>query len=168
MGWRVGGAFPDLPKLVLIVAPHTSNRDFFVGLAAKFALGLDAVWIGKHSIFRWPVAGLLRRWGGIPVVRHEKHDVVQRIAAEFAARERMVFALSPEGTRRRITPWRTGFYHVARAAGVPILPVALDYATRTIHIGTPLTATGDYDADMAAPRALFAAATPRHPDAFAL
>ena len=134
-GWRFVGEFPDVPRFVCLVAPHTSNWDFFVALAAKWALGLGATWIGKNSIFRWPVAGFLRRIGGVPVDRNSPHGVVHQMVDAFATAPRMVFVLAPEGTRKRVEHWRSGYWHVAHEARVPIVPVGLDYARKTVVIG---------------------------------
>jgi 1-acyl-sn-glycerol-3-phosphate acyltransferase len=155
LGWRVEGDMPNRPKFVLIVAPHTSNWDFPVGMSAKLALGLAAAWVGKHTIFRWPFGGLLRSVGGIPVDRSASNDVVQQMVAEFARRERMVFALAPEGTRKKVERWKTGFYHIARGAGVPIVPVALDWGVKAIRIMPAFETTGNADADIAALRLMF-------------
>lgn len=155
LGWRVEGEIPNQPKFVLIVAPHTSNWDFPVGMSAKLALGLGAAWVGKHTIFRWPFGHLLRALGGIPVDRSASNDIVQQIVAEFARRPRMVFALAPEGTRTKVERWKTGFYHIARGAGVPIVPVAFDWEQRAIRIMSPFTPTGDADSDIAELRRLF-------------
>ena len=146
---------PNLGKFVLIVAPHTSNWDFPVGMSAKLALGLGAVWVGKHTIFRGPFGRLLRSLGGIPVDRSASNDIVQHVVSEFARRPRMVFALAPEGTRRKVERWKTGFYHIARGAAVPIVPVALDWEARAIRIMRPFQPTGDAETDIAALRRLF-------------
>jgi 1-acyl-sn-glycerol-3-phosphate acyltransferase len=158
-GWRFSGTLPDLPKFVIIVAPHTSNWDFVVGVYAKLALGLDAMWIGKHTLFRWPLAPLLRRLGGVPVVRDKSHNVVAQVVAEFSARERMVFALAPEGTRAHVEQWRSGYWHIARQAGVPIVPVGLDYASKTVAIGEPLVPGAAIEPDEKALQQFFTAAT---------
>lgn len=155
LDWRVEGDMPNLPKFVLIVAPHTSNWDFPIGMGAKLALGLRASWVGKHTIFRWPFGGLLKSLGGIPVDRSATNDIVQQVVGEFARRDRMVFALAPEGTRTKVERWKTGFYHIARGAGVPIVPVALDFAARVIRILPAVSPSGDVDGDTAALRALF-------------
>ncbi len=155
LGWRVEGDMPNTGRFVLIVAPHTSNWDFPVGLSAKLALGLAASWVGKHTIFRWPFGVLLRRVGGIPVDRSASNDVVQQMVAEFARRPRMVFALAPEGTRKKVERWKTGFYHIAHGAAVPIVPVALDWERRTLRILPAFATTGNADADIAALRGLF-------------
>lgn len=156
MGWNIDGSIPNVPKLVVIAAPHTSNWDFVVGVAAKLALGLDAMWLGKDTLFRGPLGLLMRRLGGRPVDRAASHDVVKDVVDEFARRERLVLALAPEGTRKRVERWRTGFYHIAHAAGVPIVPVALNFGARAIQIGSPFSTTGDVDADIRALQQRFA------------
>ncbi len=157
LDFRVEGDLPNLPKFVIIAAPHTSNWDFPVGMAAKLALGLGAVWIGKHTIFRGPFGTILRVLGGIPVDRSASSDVVAQIVAEFARRAQMVVALAPEGTRKKVERWKTGFYRIARGANVPIVPVALDFGSRVVRIMPAFTTTGDADADIAALRSLFGA-----------
>ena len=157
MGWRIAGDIPDLPRMVLVVAPHSSNWDFIVGVAAKLALRLRVTYLGKDALFRFPLGILMRRLGGIPVDRSSSNAVVQAIVREFAQRRQMILAIAPEGTRRRVERWRTGFYHIARAAGVPIVPVAFDWAAREVQIQSPFLPAGDPDADIAALRTRFAA-----------
>lgn len=152
MGWRIDGSIPDLPKMVIIVAPHSSNWDFVVGVAAKAAMRLRVKFLGKDSLFRFPLGLLMRRLGGIPVDRSTASDVVTSVVAQFDRRHRMLLAIAPEGTRRPVDRWRTGFYHIARGAGVPILPIAFDWASTTIRIGEPFSPTGDLDADLHALR----------------
>jgi 1-acyl-sn-glycerol-3-phosphate acyltransferase len=142
-GWRIEGNFPDVPKLVVVLAPHTSNRDFFVGVAAMFALRIRVKFLGKEALFRWPTNRLMHWLGGIPVDRSTPHGVVRQMVDEFARREQLALALAPQGTRRKGTPWREGFYHIALGAGVLIVPVTLDYTLRVLGIGLPLRPTGD-------------------------
>jgi 1-acyl-sn-glycerol-3-phosphate acyltransferase len=156
LGFRIEGTIPNLPKFVLIVAPHTTAWDFPVGMAAKLALALDAMWFGKDTLFRFPFGAILRAVGGMPVDRSASNDVVQQVAAEFANRKRLVLALAPEGTRKRVERWRTGFYHIAHAASVPIVPVAFDWQARAVRILAPFVTTGAVDVDIAALRQLFA------------
>ena len=156
MGWDVTGEIPNLPKLVIIAAPHTSNWDFVVGVAAKLALRLDVMWLGKDTLFRGPLGGLMRRLGGHPVDRSASHDVVKGVVQEFERRERLVLALAPEGTRKRVERWRTGFYHIAHAARVPIVPVALNFGEKQVQIGPMFVTTGDVDADIRALQQRFA------------
>ena len=149
MGWRIEGAIPDLPKMVLIVAPHSSNWDFIVGVAAKLAMRLRVKYLGKDSLFRFPLGPIMRYLGGIPVDRSSSNDVVSSIRAEFERNRQLILAIAPEGTRTRVERWKTGFYHIARGAGVPILPVALNWQRRTIQIFEPFATTGDMDNDLA-------------------
>jgi 1-acyl-sn-glycerol-3-phosphate acyltransferase len=148
-GWRFEGGFPDLPKFVIIVAPHTSNWDFLVGIRAVFALGLRASFIAKHTLFRGPAGVWLRRMDGIAVDRAAPHGLVDQVVKTFRERERFLVALTPSGTRRLGTPWKMGFYRIALGAGVPIVPVAFDYATKAIRIGAPLAPCGDLEQDLA-------------------
>lgn len=154
-GWRLVGSFPDLPKFVIIVAPHTSNWDFPVGLAAKMALRLKVTFLAKNSLFTFPLGILMRGVGGMPVDRSASHDLVTGIVSEFRTRDQLVLVVAPEGTRRKVERWKTGFYHIARGAAVPIVPVALDWGNRTVRIGKPFHTTGNADADIAALRAWY-------------
>ncbi len=163
-GWHFEGSVPDLPKFVIIVAPHTSNWDFFVGVGALFSLGLRVAFFGKDSIFRGPLGPVMRWLGGIPVDRSVSRDRVSESVAAFKAHDKLVLGMAPEGTRKRVEEWKTGFYHVARGAGVPIIPVAFDYAKKAIVIGNPFTPTGDVDADIAKLRALFADVPAKRPE----
>jgi 1-acyl-sn-glycerol-3-phosphate acyltransferase len=163
MGWRVEGTMPDVPKLVIIAAPHSSNWDFVVGIAAKLALRLQVLWFGKDSLFRGPMGPLMRSLGGMPVDRSSASDVVNQIVGEFGRRDRMILALAPEGTRKRVERWRTGFYHIAHGARVPVVPVALNWGARAIQIGSTFVTTGDLEADMAELQGRFAGVDGRKP-----
>lgn len=145
-GWRLDGPIPDRAKLVVIAAPHRSNWDFVIGIAAKFALGIDVAWLGKHTLFRGPAGWLFRRWGGVPVDRRSPHATVSTAVERFAVADRLVLALAPEGTRRAVE-WKTGFWHIAHGAGVPILPVAFDWHARVIRFA-PVVEPTDLSADM--------------------
>ncbi len=147
--WRVEGAFPDVPRAVLIVAPHTSNWDFPIGVAAKLALRLRVIFLGKHTLFTFPLGILMRRLGGMPVDRSGSFDMVNSIVAEFQRRDRLFLVVAPEGTRKHVERWRTGFYHIAHRAGVPIVPIAFNWRDRAVQIQPPFDTTGDADADIA-------------------
>ncbi|MBX7119665.1 MAG: lysophospholipid acyltransferase family protein [Gemmatimonadaceae bacterium] len=155
-GWRFTGAdFPDARKFVLIVAPHTSNWDFIVGIRAMYALGIRGTFLGKDTLFRFPLGILMRFLGGFPVDRSKKSDVVTQ-TAELAQRlDKAIIVLSPEGTRSRVDRWRSGFYWIAVQAGIPILPVAFDFSTKAVHLHPLFTPTGDADTDLAYLRSLF-------------
>lgn len=167
-GWKVIGNFPHQPKGVIIVAPHTSNWDFVVAFWAYLAIDLRANWFGKHTIFFWPVGVLFRHFGGIPIHRETRSasQAVDLYAEEFAKRPRMYLAIAPEGTRRKVSEWKSGFYRIAVRASVPIVPVALDFRFKRIIIGEAFEPRGDYDGEIARIRAMFAGVTARHPEQF--
>jgi 1-acyl-sn-glycerol-3-phosphate acyltransferase len=162
-GWRIEGEFPNLPRFVVIVAPHTSNWDFFVGVMAVFAIGLRVTFLGKNTVFRWPASAVLRWLGGVPVDRTSAHNVVQQTIDLFHSRPQMTLALSPEGTRKKLPAWRTGFWYVARGAGVPIVPAAFDYPAKLITISAPFAPGEDIDADISRLRAHYDARMAKHP-----
>jgi 1-acyl-sn-glycerol-3-phosphate acyltransferase len=162
-GWRVVGAFPDLPKLVLIGAPHSSNWDGVWGFAAKLALGLDIKVLGKHSLFRVPLLGALLRWlGVIPIDRGAAHGVVGQMAAMMQAADRLWLGLAPEGTRKPVEHWKTGFWKIAHVAGVPVLPAYFHYPDKIIGIGPPFELGDDMAADLARIRAWYRPWQGRH------
>ncbi|MDH7451910.1 lysophospholipid acyltransferase family protein [Luteimonas composti] len=154
-GWRLTGEFPDLPKLVLIAAPHSSNWDGVWGFAAKLALGLEIRVLGKAQLFRWPLAPLMRRLGVIPIDRSAPQGTVGQAVALIQRSERIWYALAPEGTRKRVERWKTGFWKIAHQAQVPILPAYFHYPERRIGLGEPFHTTGDMEADLAALRAWY-------------
>ena len=149
LGWRIEGDVPDHPRMVAIVAPHTSNWDFPVGLAARFALRLDASWLGKHTLFRPPFGWIMRRWGGIAVDRSAAHDVVTQTIEAFKTRPQVFLVITPEGTRKKVARWKTGFWHIAKGAGVPILPIVFDWGSRVIHFLPAFTPRENVDEDVA-------------------
>jgi 1-acyl-sn-glycerol-3-phosphate acyltransferase len=148
LGWGFEGAVPNVSKAVIIVAPHTSNWDFLIGVAALFALGLRAIFLGKHTLFKGPLGVVMRWLGGIPVDRRTARGVVDETVELFAGTEQLILALSPEGTRGSVDRWRTGFYYVALEARVPIVPVAFDYSRRLIRFGERFDPTGDLERDL--------------------
>lgn len=145
-GWRIEGVVPDRAKLVIIAAPHRSNWDFVIGLAAKFALGIDVAFLAKHTLFRGPAGWFFRYWGGIPVDRRAPQATVSTAVARFASSERLLLTVAPEGTRKAVE-WKTGFWHIARGAGVPILPVAFDWGQHVIRF-MPMLEPAELEADM--------------------
>ena len=163
LGWHFEGVIPDVPRCVLILAPHTSNWDFVIGLAALLALDLRVTWLGKHQIFRPPFGRLCRALGGVPVDRAAPGGVVEQAAAVLAPPRSAFLAVAPEGTRRKVERWKSGFWRIARAAGVPILPVAFDYRTRAVALGELYMPTADYAADLAELQRRFTADMARNP-----
>lgn len=148
MRWRIEGEIPNLKKMVIIGAPHTTNWDFVIGMSALMALGVRVHWIGKDTIFKWPVKYVWHWLGGEPVDRFHAHGVVEQIIQKFSAHDQFILGLSPEGTRRDIPKWRSGFYHVSVGAGVPILLVAFDFPSKTLRIGELFYPTSNPDSDM--------------------
>jgi 1-acyl-sn-glycerol-3-phosphate acyltransferase len=161
-GWSLVGAFPDVPKLVLIAAPHSSWWDGVWGLLIKVAIGADVRFMGKQELFRWPLGGLLRRLGGMPIDRGAAKGVVEQMIEQFQQRERLWLGIAPEGTRKLVARWRSGFWHIAHDAGVPIFPVAFHYPDKTIQLGPLFATTGDMDADIAGLRAFYAPFKGKH------
>jgi 1-acyl-sn-glycerol-3-phosphate acyltransferase len=160
--WGFDGEIPNLSKAVIIVAPHTSNWDFVIGAAGMLALGLRIRFLGKHTLFNGPLAPLMNGLGGIPVDRTQPGgSVVEDMASLFGCEESLLLALSPEGTRSSVDRWKTGFHRIARAAGVPIVAVALDYGTRKIRFGPVLTPSEDIDRDVAVFEEFFSTARGR-------
>jgi 1-acyl-sn-glycerol-3-phosphate acyltransferase len=142
-GWRIEGDVPDEPKLVLVGAPHTTNLDFVLTKLTAGALGVRLSWVGKRSLFPGPLGTVGRRLGGIPVDRASSQGFVDAMVAEFRRRERFYLALMPAGSRATPDRWRSGFYVIARDAGVPILLVAFDWGRRTMRLGPMLHARVD-------------------------
>jgi len=162
-GWRFAGAFPDTARFVIAVAPHTSNWDFLHGAAAMFALDLRLSFIGKHTLFVWPASAFLRWMGGIPVDRSSAHGAVGEAIASFAGASSRVLVIAPEGTRRKVERYKTGFLHIARGAGVPVVLVGLDYGTRTVRIGPVIEVGEDIEAERVRVEAHFARIPGRYP-----
>jgi len=148
-GWRIAGEVPNVAKLVAIVAPHSTNWDVIWGLLFKIGLRLDIRFIGKREAFFWPVGPLLRGFGGIPVDRSASHGLVEEMRVLFESSERCWLALAPEGTRKKVHKWKTGFWHIAREARVPILLAYFHYPEKTIGFGPLFYPTDDVAADMA-------------------
>ncbi len=155
-GWSLVGEFPDTSKLVLIVAPHSSWWDGFWGLLIKAAIGVDLHFMGKQELFRWPLGGVLRRLGGMPIDRGAAKGVVEQMIDQFHQRDDLWLGIAPEGTRKPVKRWKSGFWHIARDAGVPIFPVAFHYPDKTIHLGPLFDTSASMSADLARLRAWYA------------
>ncbi len=146
-GWKLTGSFPDIKKCVVIVVPHTSWWDFVLGLVVRKVIGEEIHYVGKASLFKPPFGWFFRWMGGAPIDRSRSSDSVRLIASIFEERDTFRLALSPEGTRKKVAEWRTGFYYIARTAGVPIILVAFDFGKKQVRISKPYTPTGDKEAD---------------------
>jgi len=156
LGWNAIGKEIPNPKLVLIGAPHTSNWDFPLMLLVVLKLRLKVFWMGKHTLFRFPFGGLMRWLGGIPIDRTSSHNVVQQMTDEYARHAELIVLIPPEGTRSKVDRWKTGFYHIARNAGVPILLGYVDAPKKEAGLADFFTPTGDLEEDMAEIREFYA------------
>jgi 1-acyl-sn-glycerol-3-phosphate acyltransferase len=163
-GWKAVGEVPKERRFVLIAAPHTSNWDFlyFVGLTED--LGIMPHFMGKKSLFRWPVRKFMFDMGGVAVDRASKQNYVEQMIDEFEKRDEFMLTIAPEGTRGKVKAWKTGFYHIAMGAKVPIVIGMMDYSKKTGGLGSAIWPTGDYAADMAHIKKQYDGVIPRHPD----
>jgi 1-acyl-sn-glycerol-3-phosphate acyltransferase len=165
VGWRVEGRLPPgVSRAVVIAAPHTTNWDLPYMLAVSWVLGVRPSWLGKRELFRWPLGWLMRWLGGIPVDRGRRGNMVEQAAARLRDADRLFLVIPPSGTRSRAAHWKSGFYHVARAARVPIVCAFLDYATRTGGIGPVFVPTGDLGGDMDRLRVFYREVRGKYPD----
>jgi 1-acyl-sn-glycerol-3-phosphate acyltransferase len=162
-GWRVEGTLPPGIKAVAIAYPHTTNWDLPFMLAVAYRLGVRPSWLGKRQIFRRPFGGFMRWLGGIPVDRSARTNMVAQVVERFAEIDRLFLVIPPSATRHKAAHWKSGFYHIARGAGVPILCTFLDYTRKVGGIGPVVTPSGDVRADMDRIRAFYAGIEGRYP-----
>jgi 1-acyl-sn-glycerol-3-phosphate acyltransferase len=155
-GWKTEGAPPDLSRAIFIAAPHTTNWDLVYMLAVAWGLRIRLSWMGKHTLFEGPFGWFMRAIGGLPVDRRSRNNLVQQVAEHVHRLERVYLAVAPEGTRKFTDHWKTGFYHMAVASGVPIVCGYLDYRRKAGGIGPVLFPTGDIQADMERLRRIYA------------
>lgn len=166
-GWHTSAVLQDgVVKAVVIVAPHTSYWDFIIGRMTFWSSKLKIRVLIKKEVFVWPVGGLLRHLGGVPVARGQKNYMVEQVAELFDKNETMVVVITPEGTRRRVRHWKKGFYQIAMAAKVPIALAYIDYRTKTGGIGPLFYPTGNYEADIAVIMDFYKDKKGRFPDQF--
>jgi 1-acyl-sn-glycerol-3-phosphate acyltransferase len=151
-------------KAVAIAAPHTSNWDLPFTLAVAYVLGVKPSWLGKRELFRWPLGWLLTRLGGVPVDRGARTNLVHQIVERFAAVDRLFLVIPPSGTRSRATHWKSGFYHIARGARVPLICTFLDYRRRVGGVGPVLEPSGDIAADMLVIRGFYEGVHGKYPE----
>ncbi len=168
IGWRVDAHLPPDSKLVLIVAPHTSNWDLPIGLISAFAIGLMRNWqigfMAKDSAVRWPVIGQIIRWfGAIPINRHSANNIVDQMVASFKQYDRLLLAITPEGTRKKMPYWKSGFYQIALKAQVPIALAYLDYRRKVAGVGPTMILSGNVEADLEAIRQFYSSVIAKFP-----
>ncbi|KAF2518812.1 acyltransferase [Flavobacterium salilacus subsp. salilacus] len=151
MGWRIKGSMStNVKKCVIIVVPHTSWVDFAIGVMARGAIGLEMNFVAKKELFKFPFGGYFKWMGGTPLNRHKNENKVDAIAAIFREKEVFRLAIAPEGTRKKVEEWKTGFYYIALKACVPVIAVAFDYGKKEVKLAEPYYLTGDKDLDFAA------------------
>lgn len=149
LGWKLTGTIdPSIKKSIVMVMPHTSNLDFFIALLVRGIMDVEINFVGKKELFTFPLGYYFRSVGGAPLDRTGGKNNVDATAEVFSKQETFRLALSPEGTRKKVTELRTGFYYIALKASVPIIPVAFDYGKKEVKVGDPFTVTGNYEADM--------------------
>jgi 1-acyl-sn-glycerol-3-phosphate acyltransferase len=165
-GWKVEGQRPDIPKYVVIAAPHTSNWDFFYAVCLAFIYRMKPLFMMKDAWFFWPIGPVFRWLGAMPIDRSKSNNVVRQSIAEFEQRRELALVVPPSGTRKHVTHWKTGFYHIARGANVPILMGFLDYRRRVGGFGGLLRPTGNLDHDMQEIRAFYRDIPGKHLGAF--
>ncbi len=153
LGWRIKGELPNVKKLVICGAPHTSNMDFFVAMGTVLALGLKFSYLMKKEAFIWPFKGVFMALGGIPLDRNAAEDTVAQILHWFRTHDKVWLAITPEGTRAKVERWKTGFLRIAYEANVPILLVSWHYPEKTLYLDKLWQASGDHAADAEAIRA---------------
>jgi 1-acyl-sn-glycerol-3-phosphate acyltransferase len=163
LGWRFVGELPGDPKLIIIGAPHTSNWDFFLFLAAISHWGIQPRYLAKHTLFEGAFGGLFRRWGGIPVDRSKPGGVVGQVKAEFDATDRLILAMAPEGTRTAAPFWKSGFLAIAEATGAALVPAKISGSDRTVMLG-PSVPTSPIESTMGELREFFSDAKGVRPE----
>ncbi len=162
-GWKAEGQRPDMDQYVIIAAPHTSNWDFVYTMCLAFVLRIRPLVMMKGEWFRWPLGPFFRWLGALPVDRGKSHGVVAQSIEAFHAHPRMVMVVPPSGTRRQVVYWKTGFYHIAQGARVPIVLGYLDYGRKAGGIGPTLYPTGNIEADMKTIRSFYADISGKYP-----
>ena len=164
LGWKIVVDDPGVDKYLLIVAPHTSNWDFPLGVLISRAIKLKAHFIAKHTVFRKPFGWIFRSLGGIPVYRGQGRNLSDQMAEYFRTRDHFILAITPEGTRSKLDHWKTGFYHIARAANVPVVMGFLDYGRKEAGIGGAFMPSGSMDECFEKVRAFYADRRAKKPE----
>lgn len=165
-GWKLAGDFPLHQKAVVLAAPHTSNWDGIWMIAAAGIYRVRLRWMGKASLGKGPLGWLARLAGLVPIDRSGGKDLVQSTVQAFEQSDQLLMAIAPEGTRQAVGEWKSGFYHIARLAEVPIIFAVMDYGTRTVRISGEIWPSGDYEADLAIIRTHYADARGKHAGRF--
>lgn len=164
VGWTVDDRLPNEKKYVLIVAFHTSNWDFIYGIFAMWAMGERFYWVAKHTLFWGPFSYIFRFLGGIPVDRRAPHGFIAKMVEQFNSSDVMKITIVPEGTRSRVSYWKTGFYYIAVEAKVPIAFAYFDYKNKTVGVGKTFYPSGDIEKDMESIREFYSDKSGKRPE----
>ncbi len=164
IGWRIIGNVPDFPKLVMIGGPHTSNWDFPMAMLLFFALGIRVSWMGKHTFVNGRFGFIWRWMGGVGIDRRAAHGVVEQMVDAFKNRDKFILAVAPEGTRKKVKQWKTGFYHIAQGANVPIFPIVIDYGRKKLQLHPVFVPSGELAVDLPQLQACYAAVLGKRPE----
>jgi 1-acyl-sn-glycerol-3-phosphate acyltransferase len=168
-GWKITGDFPfQYKKCIVIEAPHTSNWDFLIGWLGFTSLGINVRFLIKKESFFWPVGGLLKKLGGIPVDRNKNNNMVEQIIRLYEQNDYMVITITPEGTRKKVDHWKRGFYYIALHSNVPIVLGYLDYEKKVGGVGPTLWPSGDFRKDWRMIEDFYRGKKGRHPENFNL
>lgn len=162
MGWRITGQWPDEPKLIVVLAPHSSNIDFILSWAVFWGLGLKTSFLAKMSLFRFPLGVIMRGLGGIPVDRRSPKGMVEQLAEQFEKRKQLVVGITPEGTRGEVRKWKSGFARIAVRSGVPVLPAIVNYQERMIYFQPTIADMDSVDDLLAATQEAAGVGSPRN------
>ena len=168
LGWSVEGEFPNYPKMMLAAAPHTSNWDFLMFLYAILSKRVQPNVMGKHTLFWWPLSAIMRFLGVVPIDRTQKDGVVEQGIKYFNSVDKTIVLVAPEGTRSYRKDWKSGFYHIAWGAKVPLILCKVNFHTRTIFIGEEFNMTGDFDKDIVGIKEYYKDCVPLKPENFGI
>ncbi|OFX49286.1 MAG: hypothetical protein A2046_10345 [Bacteroidetes bacterium GWA2_30_7] len=166
MGWKIEGSFPDVKKAIVIVAPHTSMMDFFLGRLFFSAIGIKVNFLIKQELFFFPSGIILKSLGALPVARNQKNNMVEKISQLFSSKKRMFLVITPEGTRKKTTNWKRGFYLIAQRSNVPIFLGAIDYKKKILIVGPRFDITGNIEADIKSIKRFYVGVSAKHPENF--
>lgn len=166
LGWKIQGDFPreDCPKNILAVVPHTSNWDFPLGILVRSAIKSDTKFLAKHSLFRPPYGWIFRSLGGYPVDRTRNNNLVESVKNIFDSKEKFSITIAPEGTRKKVSRLRTGFYHMAKAANVPIILCQFNWEAKIVYFAEPFYPTEHQEADMEYIKSFFKGIKGKNPE----
>lgn len=170
IGWKINGTFPpDIKKCIIIAAPHTSFYDFAIGRAAFYQFGINKIYfLIKKEVFKFPISGILKAMGGVPVDRGRSSNMVVSLTKMFKEKEKFLLIITPEGTRKYVENWKKGFYHIAENAQVPIVLSYVDYGKKEGGLGPVIFPSGNYEEDFKIIQEFYKDKTAKYPEKFSL